>query len=723
MDIRQQLLAAFEAEHREHVDAIRAALRAAADGRPADWTDVFRRAHSLKGAARAVDLPPVEALSHVLESLFEQVMAGRPLDRATAGAVDLALDRIEGCVAALPNGTPPPIDDALVGLERCLSATAEPAEAAAPQTAKPKPVELPAPAPAEPVGEVGAAVLRVPASGVEALNRETHALANALAAQSSLSDRLFDLAKALAEVRRTLARDPRAATDAALAALSREALDVARRLRLGQQGVEAVATRVRDETERLALVPAETAFGGFARAVREMAREAGRDVTVSVRGLDLPVERQMLQALRDPVLHALRNAFGHGAETALARSRAGKDAALAILLTVEAHGSRLVIGIHDDGPGPDLRAIEQKAHQRGLLAPGETASADRLLSFVFEPGFSTAEAVDALSGRGIGLSVVAEAVRALAGTVTLEPRQPYGAVLTMRLPLSAARRPVLLVEAGGETYAIPSSAAERVFSLDPAQIETAAGRPVARIPGQDDGTAYPVVRLSRLLDFASPATEPQRLPTVLLRAGTRRCLLVVDALRDVRQLLVLPPPPIGSDRSLLAGTVVLGSDTPVLVLDPEALMARAGDATSAFPQIGTKGYGGERGTMPVKRRSTILVVDDSITTRTLEKSILEAAGYRVVACVDGQDALDRLRAGIEPVDCVVADVEMPRLDGFGLVAALRSEEAFAKLPVVLMTSRGDAADVTRGLELGADAYLTKQRFDQRELLETISQLV
>jgi two-component system chemotaxis sensor kinase CheA len=165
--------------------------------------------------------------------------------------------------------------------------------------------------------------------------------------------------------------------------------------------------------------------------------------------------------------------------------------------------------------------------------------------------------------------------------------------------------------------------------------------------------------------------------------------------------------------------VILSGDRPALVLDAEGLVARAGEVgIGAAPQPT-----GTRGTIAQAPRSTILVVDDSITTRTLEKGILEAAGYRVVVCVDGQDALDRLRAGIEPVDLMVADVEMPRLDGFGLVKALRADEAFARLPIILMTSRGDAGDVARGLELGADAYLTKQTFDQRQLLDTIGQLL
>ncbi|MFD0938110.1 response regulator, partial [Methylobacterium trifolii] len=199
--------------------------------------------------------------------------------------------------------------------------------------------------------------------------------------------------------------------------------------------------------------------------------------------------------------------------------------------------------------------------------------------------------------------------------------------------------------------------------------------------------------------------------------------LAVETLRDVRTLLVLPAPAVGADPGLISGTVIRPGDVPVLVLDPEGLAARSGLARAGLPP----GMSDTPGTMTEAPRSTvratILVVDDSITTRTLEKGILEAAGYRVVVCVDGQDALERLRAGIEPVDLVLADVEMPRLDGFGLLKALRADERFARLPLVLMTSRGDAQDVARGLDLGADAYLTKQKFDQRHLLDTIGQLL
>ena len=741
-DIRQLLLAAFEVEHREHVEAIRAALGAAGEDRLPDWNDVFRRAHSLKGAARAVDLPAVEALAHRLEALFERIRTGAPLTRAAANATHLALDRIEAYVAAL--GSAPDAaraaampEDALRALESCLAGNVdEPAPAPEAPAAKPAPVQPPAmpeaPAAPDAAAEPAQAMLRVPAEAVEAMARASHDLASLLGLGAGVSDGLARLAGQAGALRRQAAqitepagaaRDALRALDAALAGFAREAADLDRRHAAAAGALEGAAARVRAEAERLALVPAETVLGPLARSLRDVAREQGREVDVAVRGLDVPVDRATLQALKDPVLHALRNALSHGYEEPARRTAAGKPPVLAVALEVALRGGRLVVAVTDDGPGPDLPAIEARARARGLLGPDAPAGPEALLALVFEPGFSTAARVDTLSGRGFGLSVVADAARALQGGVRLEAREPHGARLSMSLPLAAARRSLLLVEAGGQTFALPGASVERLLRVERASLSQALGRPLLRLPGPGGAEAsLPVVPLAGLLGLQGAAPEP-RLTAILLRTGTGRIVLAVEGLHDVRTLLVLPMPAFGADPDLVSGTALLPGDRPVLVLDPEGLSARA-DGARALPAEADEPPGG---TMPDARRSTsratILVVDDSITTRTLEKGILEAAGYRVVVCVDGQDALDRLRAEIEPVDLVLADVEMPRLDGFGLLEALRADARFRRLPTVLMTSRGAAEDVARGLELGADAYLTKQSFDQRALLDTIGRLL
>jgi two-component system chemotaxis sensor kinase CheA len=735
VDIRQQLLAAFAIEYREHVDAIRAAL-AGGEGRPPDWGDIFRRAHSLKGAARAVDLPRIEAIAHRLESLFERIASGTAaLDRETTAVVHLALDQIETHASGGASGDE--AEDALASLDDRGGGAARRSAPAPVQRDRPGDAAAPQPEPPPEASQL----LRVPADAVEALTRATHELASALGGESTVAEGLArisasarDLVRSVERLRgdtrgQTGKRQPKAVTSAdlrafetGLLALARDAVELARTRAGTAAAIDGAVSRVRGEAERLALVPVETAFGGFARALREMARDEGREIDIALRGLDLPVDRGTLQVLKDPVLHALRNALSHGAEPPESRRRQGKPPALSISLDVAVRGGRLRLTVQDDGRGPDLAAIEASARRRNLLAPGEATDSERLLALVFEPGFSTAPTIDTLSGRGIGLAVVAEAVRKLGGSVRLAPRQPWGTSLEMILPLSAARRSMLLVEAGAATYALPSGAAERLLRLREADVEVVMGRRIVRLGATGEATeTLPVIELGHLIgrDGASlPATDGI-LVGVLVRAGGRRCVLAVDRLQDVRTLLVLPPPPIGADPRLIAGTVILGEDTPCLVLDPDGVVERAAEGAAPAAELRSETWG----TTAPARRSTILVVDDSITTRTLEKGILEAAGYRVVVCVDGQDALDRLRAEIEPVDLVVADVEMPRLDGFGLVEALRAEAAFARLPVILMTSRGDAEDVARGLALGADAYLTKQTFDQRQLLDTIGQLL
>lgn len=743
-DIRQLLLAAFDVEHREHVAAIRAALRADAP----DWNDVFRRAHSLKGAARAVDLPAVEAVSHRLEALFERVRSGATaLDREAASAVELALDRVEAYVAGLEGGAAPDMPgDALEALGRLLGQpggeaphaagepASEPPQAPPPQEAPPSPDPG---APAPPPKRSGdrpadtqepASFLRVPGETVAALLKASADLSTTLAAKASAADGMRRIAAALhdlqarAEMLEAAQAGPEIrALTAGLASLAREAADHARRQAASLSAVESAAARVRSETERLALVPAETVLGPLARTIRETAREQGREVDFAVTGLDLPVERATLQALKDPLLHALRNALSHGWQPPQVRRAEGKPEPLGLSLEVAVRGGRLRVAVHDDGPGPNLARIEATARQRGLLAPDAAADPETLLRLVFEPGFSTAESVDTLSGRGYGLSVAADAARFLQGGVRLEPRLPAGTTLAFSLPLSAARRSLLLVEAGNHTCALPSSAVERLVRLPRAALSQALGRTMLP-PDGPGGPALPVTDLAAILG-ASPAPDATRMTAIVLRAEGGRVAISVDALSDVRSLLVLPAPEVGGAADLIAGTAILPGDRPVLVLDPEGLAARAGAAGTLgqAPRSDPDTAAGNRTRRDA--RATVLVVDDSITTRTLEKGILEAAGYRVVVCVDGQDALDRLGAEVEPVDLVLADVEMPRLDGFGLLKALRADERFARLPTVLMTSRGDPEDVARGLDLGADAYLTKQAFDQRKLLETIGQLL
>lgn len=731
-DIRKQLLAAFEAEHREHLQAIRTALDHAGEG-GIDLTDVFRRAHSLKGASRAVDLPAVEDVAHQLEALFSQVLDGqRSLDGATIATVRQNLDLIEDLVADVLNAPEP---------------QTLPAPASKPASREPEP-KTSRPDVSAPADIGSGSYLRVDAEQMEELSDSMHRLLAELQAGTGIDDalrqieleirglrRLWDqlhaqvnaMSSPMQQSRGSPSFAPRLRDfDQGLKALFRRVSALSRDRRQSSWSIEQASRQVRDNIDRVSLVSAETVFGGFGHMVREIARKAGRDVTVRSLGLDIQVDRQVLQALKDPVMHLLRNAVSHGAEPPEERLARGKPERAEVILELASRGGRLAISIRDDGRGPDLPRIEQVAVDRGLLQPRgpdhPPPMIDQLLSLVFTPGFSTAGEVDRLSGRGMGLSVVAEAVRKLQGSVLLRPRYPYGTEVLLNVPFTAARQPLLLLEAEERMFGLPAHAVERLLRLPVDALESVEGRPTVRIEISGQDVVVPVVTLAALTGSANAPfpTEAGHVKAVLVRHGSRTCALAVNAFHDVRTMLVSDVQAIGLTE-LVSGTVLLDNEVPALVLSPDRLVEHWVRNES---RLAAGGLGlAQRAPDEERRARTILVVDDSITTRTLEKSILEAQGYEVLLSVDGIDALHVLRSGEAMVDLIIADVEMPRMDGFGLLQAIKNDPRLSPLPVILMTSRADPDDVRRGLDLGASAYITKQKFDQRELLATIGQVL
>lgn len=696
-ELRRELLDAFEAEYREHLQAIRTTLeREAVAG--AALRDVFRRAHSLKGAARAVDLRQVEEIAHGLETLLHQaVERGGPLAADDATTVARGLDAIE---ARMREAEGPGAGDA-------AGAAAEPD---------------PEPPPVPPAAE---ATLRVSAAEFAALAEIVHGLSDAALGRRRDGE---DAAEA-AEVRALLAlwESPElehAAADPACVEFERRLRQLSRRLSLRRRGrgelderLDQSVAALQAQLERIALVEAGSVLGPLAGMARELAREQGGELVIRLRGMDLLAERQVLQGLRDPAIQLLRNAVSHGLQP-------GRTTPLQVELSLALQVGRLELRVEDDGPGPDLGRIERVARERGLLPGGSDAEPDEatLLAVAFEPGFSTAAGIDRLSGRGMGLSIVAEAARRLHGTATLRRGAAGGSVVLVSVPLAARRQTLLLVEAGDALFGLPDDAVERLLLVDATQVVRPDGRPLLRVveAGTEAGGLAPVAWLAALLGRSGEGVGAahSRLSGALLAVRGRRCLVVVERLRDVRTLLVRAPDLVGIDRRLVAGLATDGEGRTVLVLEPHALLAALLDApppaVAAIPLAAAA-----RPAAP----ATILVVDDSITTRTLEKTILQAQGYRVMVAVDGLAALDALRTAQWEIDVVVADVEMPRLDGFGLLAAMRDDPRLAGVPTILMTSRNQQADIRRGLELGARAYIAKQDFDQGTLLSTIAQLL
>lgn len=693
-DIREQLLAAFEVEYREHVDAIRAALERARAGEPANVREIFRRAHSLKGAARAVDLPDIEEAAHAMETEFAALMEkGGEVDAATAANIGPYLDTIERRAATVYG--------------RGATVDQESAPSNEPSSNE---------------------ILRVNAGRVQQLFASMHDLSSHLDQLDIDAEALRSLQVRAEGLARMLERPVHLREDAnrlaqEARALARGIATAARQHKEASSGSTLAAARLRDEIERVALVPASSVFAGLDTMLRDMADETGKRIDVKIEGLDTQADRLLLQSLRDPVIHLLRNAVAHGMETPIDRHSTGKRERGEIGLTIKARAGRLEVVIFDDGRGPDLYRIEQVAIQRGILPARDSGDAapttERLLALVFEPGFSTSATVDRVAGRGIGLSVVAEAARRAGGGAFMRRRHPYGAEVVISTPLSAARQPLLLAFEGSQVYGLPTRALENVVHMESSKLERLNGRQVMKLESEGNQTVVPVVSLSLVLGATGTVVEDTELVRIaVLRLGDQRLGVRVDAFSDVRTATVsaLTHPDVDD---LVQGAVQLEQDQVAVVINPEALMRRY-----ARDELGLRTAVAARAPAALKAvQRTILVVDDSVTTRTLEKSILEANGFRVLLAVDGLDALARLRGSATPVDLVVADIEMPRMDGFGLLAALKADSQFAGIPVIVMTSRANPDDVRRGMELGAEAYLVKQTFDQRELLTTIGQLI
>lgn len=731
-DLRQELLAAFEVEYRDHLAAVRHGLAAARRGTRPDLRELFRRLHSLKGAARAVDLPAAESLAHALESEMAQAMdAAEALAEGWPAAIEAGLDRLEAAIeAGLADDGAAPSASVGTGAEGGSAAQ-------------------------------GAGYLPVEAAQVADLVIATGALAQAIERQEGLAGRIAALEAAIATACR-----PEAATAgperANLAMVARQAASLRHEARDATRTLGRSFRRVRDDVDRLSLASAETIFGPMARMLRDLAREEGLVVEPEFHGLGLAADRRLLQALKDPVMQLLRNAVSHGAEPQAARRARGLPPATRILLSLRGGGAALTLTVSDDGPGPNLAAIRARGVQLGLLraaAAAEVASAEALLALVFEPGFSTRPEVGPLSGRGMGLSIVAETARAFGGSARMRLAYPdegagYGTAVDITVPLLISRQSAVLLRFDDVTVALPAASLRRVLRVPLAAIEPLAGQMCIRLEETAGAEPAPLAVLGALLGMAGPrlpSTDGMVTCAVIGGGGLgRRLALAVDEVAEVRRFLAHRAELVGIEPDLVAGLVMVTTERPAALLSPDGLYARWSRLGGWNGQAAGAGDDGPLPSLPSlagkARPRTILVVDDSITSRTLEKSILEAHGYQVRLAVDGVEALEILRAdqrraaeeragvgwpeegqvnaGSDMViDMVLADVEMPRMDGFALLESMKDDPGLRRIPVIIMTSRDTAGDIRRGLELGASAYIAKQSFDQQELLAAIGRFL
>ncbi|WP_114394154.1 hybrid sensor histidine kinase/response regulator [Oleisolibacter albus] len=732
-DLQERLQQAFRQESRDYLEGIRTLLESAEAGTApgaAALEEVSRLAHSLKGAARAVDLLPVEALAHRMETLFDRIRHGRDrLDGACLRLMRDLLDQMEDWVASL-GGHPPPDDTALLArLDARLAALPAGAPAAVPLPPEITEAEPDAAAESPLPRGAGDSTIRIDAGQLDRVLLSGTELVAAQYRQGQVLRMLQEVGGTLADLQGSWLRLRKTLATAVPGGLEQGGLitlvegfelqlrDAVRTLRTARQVKELAVRTTRQLGEDLQedlrdarLVPVDTVFGSVRAMVRDLAAELGVAADLRVQGQEVRADRLVLQRLRDPVLHLLRNAVGHGLEPPAERRAAGKPEQGQVLLGFTVAEGQLTVTVADDGRGIDTARVRDAARRLSLLPPGpEPADDSAILALIFTPGFTTRHEVTTLSGRGLGLSIVRQAATRLGGHVTVSNRPQGGTEFRLVVPVAAMAQTLLLVQAGGQTYGIPAESIDRLLRVRRSDIGSVEGRPVVRTT---EGM-LPLAGLAARIGLGAQAVSPAQsaLPVLVLQGQGQRLALACDAFLGLRQSLVKdlggPLPPGGT----VAGGMLLDDGGVALVLNPYGLLgvSHRGDAVTLADR-------------PVERRTpVILVVDDSLTTRTLQKSILEAHGYEIRMAVDGVQALKRLRA--EAVDLVITDVQMPQLDGFGLLSAIREDPALVRLPVILVTSLERREDRARGLALGADAYIVKRQFNQDELLSTIRQLL
>ncbi|CAK0740005.1 Histidine kinase [Gammaproteobacteria bacterium] len=716
----------FKIEAGEHLEAITAGLMAIERANEAEQASIveriFREAHSLKGAARSVSLPNVEALCTELESIFAATKRRElTLSAALLDGIHPAIDVIT-TLCASPGATSSPEGSeseksALAVLRRVTQGA--PDELDAPVVAQPSPLsplvsaesgagaDISPPAPTTgndgPGTKVAATseTVRVATRKLQSILLEAEELVGAKITANGQAAVLRRLAIELghwnhrhtqqaSRLRRKIRQHQGQHQDTTVAVnelidaeilhakeLEQSLLNLARSAQQEARALGLSVENLLEDTKKALLLPCSTLLGVMPRQVRDLAREQGKEAELVIRGEDIEVDRRVLDELKDPLIHLLRNGIDHGLEKSNRRQAVGKPSRATITIAVAPlPGNRVEIQVSDDGAGIDIERVRQSAIRLGLVTATEAArlTDTEVSELIFHSGLSTSPLITDLSGRGLGMAIVREKVEQLGGTIRVTSTPGIGTTFRLTLPLTRATFRGVFVTVADQSFAIPTANVARVTRIKPSEIRTVENRQTVAVGGR-------AVSLARLRDNlglsgVSGRSQASVWPVVVMRAANREVAFIVDEVLGEQEVMVKSLGPQLPRVRHIAGASLSASGAIIPVLNVLDLLESAG----AVPMP----VGDLENTATERRR--LLIAEDSITARTLVKSILEGAGFQVVATVDGLDALTRLKT--ESFDLVVSDVDMPRMNGFELTSRIRANQNLKDLPVVLVTALG-----------------------------------
>jgi chemosensory pili system protein ChpA (sensor histidine kinase/response regulator) len=489
-----------------------------------------------------------------------------------------------------------------------------------------------------------------------------------------------------------------------------------------------VNSDLQDGLMRTRMVPFESMVPNLRRTLRGAADELGKRAQLRVEGAQGEMDRNVLERMKAPFEHMLRNALTHGIEAPAERVAHGKPMEGTVTIEVGRQGTEVLVRVSDDGAGFDRDAIRTKAIERGLLKPDVPVSDAELFNFVLQTGFSTAGEVSQLAGRGVGMDVVANEIRQLGGSLAIESEHGKGTTFNIRLPFTLAVTQAITVRAGETTFAIPMTSVQAVSRIRPQEMadKLASGERTVSYVGEE----YTLHDLSELLGFGVagiPEEGSGQLPLLMVRSGDLRAAIRIDTVIGSREIVVKPVGPQISNVPGMFGATILGDGSVMLILDPAPLVrhsvakqaaaeaATATDETAEAPDVpATANLAGPEGPR------VVMVVDDSITMRKVTTRVLEREQLEVITAKDGMDALEKLQERVP--DVMLLDIEMPRMDGFELATHMKNDARFRHVPIIMITSRTGEKHRQRAFEIGVDRYLGKP-YSEADLLRNVGEIL
>jgi two-component system chemotaxis sensor kinase CheA len=731
-----KFLARFVEEAREHINKLNEGLFTL-EKNPEDsktLNAVFRSAHTIKGSSKMMKLARITEVAHRMEDVLEalrekKISHSKPL----ADILFKGIDAISGIVENVAVGREVRTDNREL-CEELEKASKGPLQTSGPEnngtdiSDKQPSVEAVAPGQSLPEEDrrPETETIRVNAGKLDDLVK---LMGEIISNQGRLKQRLSEvrglegLARKKSELLAGLGRSLAMAGTAEVLDTVNEHMKAVRSLHQKISGLyvglkddvntqELLNNELQEKALMMRMVPLSVVFDTLYRLPRDLSNTLGKEVDLAIEGGDIELDKKIVERIADPLVHMLRNSIDHGIETPAERRKAGKPERGSIRLSASCEAGSVLIELSDDGAGVPLKRIRERALRKKLVEEErlETMSAPELVDLIFHPGFSTSDIITELSGRGVGMDVVRRnIVEELRGSIAVETSEGRGTSFHIRLPMSLAIMRVLLISASEKTIAVPVHYISEILSAGEDDLINVVDKKALRLRSE----IIPVMNVSALLNLPSAGrTVKNRLLVIVVRVGNEKLGLIADALLDEKDAVIKPFPAHLKNLKLVSGVIIADNNEIINVMHVPAIVESAKRMKGRSSKEAAK-----EETAPIN----ILVVDDSLNTREIEKGILESYGYRVSVAQDGLDAVGK--ASEFKYDLIITDIEMPRLDGFSLTERLRKNADYKNTPIIIMTSREKEEDKRRGIKAGADAYIIKGSFDQTNLLETVRNLV